>query len=127
MGPMDIVDLNENQRLALIGLIEAMAIADRRVSDEEEDVLADIVAAFGDDQYRQLAEQADKRFKSQADLKTFLVAEQDPEARELIYGTVLELAMADVVSGNEADLLNWLGKAWNIDSEVGEAGADQDV
>ena len=127
MPGMEIVELNNNQRLALIALIEATAIADRRVSDDEEDILADIVAAFGDDEYRKLAEEADERFKSEEDLKTFLIAEQDPDARELIYGTVLELAMADVISGNEAALLNWLAKAWNIEAEVSEIGAAEDV
>ena len=127
MTAMELRDLDHNQRLALIGLIEAMALSDRRVSDEEEDVLADVVEALGDDEYRKLTEEADERFKSQDDLKTYLGTVQDPLARELIYGTVLELAMADVVSGNEADLLNWLGKTWNLESEASEAPADQDI
>ena len=38
------------------------------------------------------------------------------DARELIYGTVLELAMVDVVSGRESELLQWLGQTWQVEA-----------
>ncbi len=41
---------------------------------------------------------------------------QNQDARELIYGTVLELAMADFVSGRESELLQWLGKTWQVET-----------
>ena len=122
---MELRDLNQDQRLALVALIEATAGADRRVSEDEEDVLAEVVAELGDEPYRQLAEEVDRLFPSEEKLKSFLVTVQDQEARELIYGTVLEMAMADVVTGHEAPLLAWLGKTWNVAAEVDEQGADQ--
>lgn len=123
---MELRDLNQDQRLALVALIEATATADRRVSEEEEDVLADVISELGDEPYRQLADEVDRLFPNEEALKTFLVGVKGQEARELIYGTVLELAMVEVVTGHEAPLLAWLGKTWNVAAEVdGEEGADQ--
>jgi uncharacterized tellurite resistance protein B-like protein len=127
MRTMELRELNPEQRLALVGLIEATVIADRRVSEEEEDVLAEVIEQLGDEQYRQLAAAADERFDSEDDLKTFLAKVQDPDARELIFGTVQELAMADVVGGEESPLLDWLGSTWNIETKVDELGADRDA
>jgi uncharacterized tellurite resistance protein B-like protein len=124
---MELPDLNPDQRLALVGLIEATVVADRRVSEEEEDVLAEVIEQLGDEQFRQLAAQADERFDSEDDLKTFLAKVQDQDARELIFGTVQELAMADVVGGEESPLLDWLASAWKIETQVEELGADRDA
>ena len=121
---MDLRDLNQDQRLALVALIEATAVADRRVSADEEDVLADIISELGDEPYRQLAQEVDNLFPNEDALKTFLVGVKGQEARELIYGTVLEMAIADVVTGHEAPLLAWLGKTWNVAAEVEDDDQD---
>lgn len=127
MPAMELRDLNHDQRLALAGLIEATVVADRRVSEEEEDVLAEVIEQLGDEQYRQLTAEADEKFASEDAFKPFLAALQGQEARELIYGTVMELAMADVVGGEESPLLEWLADTWNIETQMEELGADRDV
>ena len=104
-----------------MALIEATAQADRKVSDEEEGVLGDVVEALGADAYQTAVEQSDKRFAGEDDLKTFLKAITRPEAREIIYGTVLELAMSDVVTGHEPALLTWLADTWQLESRLEEA------
>jgi hypothetical protein len=121
---MELRDLNHDQRLALVGLIEATVIADRRVSEEEEDVLAEAIEQLGDEQYRQLATEADERFGSEEELKTYLGSIKDQDARELIFGTVQELAMADVVSGEESPLLEWLAGAWNIETKLDDSAGE---
>jgi hypothetical protein len=120
---MELTDLDANERLALVALIEATVQADRGVSQEEEEVLADIVDAIGEDAYRQAVEAADKRFKNESDLKAFLQGIQREEARNLIYGTLLDLAMSDVVTGSESPLLAWLASTWNVEAAI-EAAAD---
>jgi uncharacterized tellurite resistance protein B-like protein len=113
---MDLPDLNHDQRLALVALIEATVQADRRASDQETDALADITAELGDAEYQRIAIEADGRFKGENDLRQFLAALPGQEARELIYGTVLDLAMADVVSGHESELLQWLAQTWQVEA-----------
>jgi hypothetical protein len=113
---MDLADLDHDQRLALVALIEATVTADRRTSPEEAETLADITEALGDAEYQRIAIEVDGRFNDEADLRKFLALVQDQDARELIYGTVLDLAMADFVSGRESELLQWLGQTWQVEA-----------
>jgi hypothetical protein len=115
---MEFGDLNQDERLALVALIEATAQADRKVSDEEEGVLGEVVETMGADAYQAAVERADQRFRGEDDLKVFLQSISRPEAREIIYGTVLELAMSDVVTGREPALLAWLADAWQLESRL---------
>jgi hypothetical protein len=125
-GAMELTELNPNERLALVALIEATVQADHGVSQQEEEALADIIDAVGEDAYREAVEAADRRFNSEADLKAFLQGIQREEARGLIYGTVLDLAMSDVVSGHESPLLAWLASTWNVEAAVEMPSADAD-
>lgn len=111
---MELTDLSHDERLALVALIEAVVGSDARVSDDEASHIARLAAAFGDDAYRALATEADERFADEAALKTFLTALGRPEARELIYGTVLDAALPDVIDRHESSLLGWLATAWGI-------------
>jgi hypothetical protein len=122
---MELTDLNPDERLALVALIEATVRADHGVSQEEGEAIAEISDALGEGAYREAVEAADKRFKSEADLKAFLQGVQREEARNLIYGTVLDLAMSDVVTGAESPLLTWLASTWNVEAAI-EASADDD-
>lgn len=122
---MELTDLDPNERLALVALIEATVRADHGVSQEEEDVIADVIDALGEGHYREAVEAADRRFKNEGDLKSFLQGIQREEARSLIYGTVLDLAMSDVVTGSESPLLSWLASTWNVEASV-EAPAEDE-
>jgi hypothetical protein len=119
---MELGDLNQDERLALVALIEATAQADRKVSDEEEGVLGEVVETLGTEAYQAAVTMSDERFGSEDDLKVFLRGISRPEAREVIYGTVLELAMADVVTGHEPALLSWLAETWQLEAELESPG-----
>jgi len=122
---MELTDLNQNERLALVALIEATVRADHGVSEQEEEALADIIDALGEGAYREAVEAADQRFNGESDLKAFLQGIQREEARGLIYGTVLDLAMSDVVTGSESPLLGWLARTWNVEAAI-EAPAEEE-
>ena len=115
---MELTDLNQDERLALVALIEATAQADRKVSDEEESILGEVVETLGADAYQTAVKQADQRFNDDDELKKFLKGITRPEAREIIYGTALELAMSDVVTGHEPQLLSWLAETWDLESQL---------
>jgi hypothetical protein len=116
MAAMELTDLNAEERLALVALVRTAALADHAVSEQEEEALADLVDAFGEDAYREAFEAADNRFGNQVELESFLRSISRQEARELIYGTVLDLTMADAITGAELPLLRWLAGAWNVES-----------
>jgi len=124
---MELTDLNANERLALVALIEATVRADHGVSREEEEVIAEIIDALGEGAYREAVEAADQRFKNESDLKAFLQGVQREEARSLIYGTLLDLAMSDVVTGSESPLLGWLASTWNVEASVEAPAEDEQV
>ena len=117
---MELEDLNQDERTALVGLMKLTVMSDGNVSEEELEYVEDLVDAFGEGGYQSTLDAFEKRF-SDADafkkfLKTIGVGRQ--EARELIFGTVREAAGSEAIEGGEAELLDWLGKAWDIKIEI---------
>jgi len=114
---MEIADLDTNERLALVALLDHVIAADRSVSEEEEFQLADIIDAMGEETYRKTLEYVDSKIEDEDDLKALLEDVERPEARELIYATVVDVAMADVVLGSEVPILEWLVEVWELEPE----------
>jgi len=117
---MELADLNQDERTALVGMMKLVVMSDGNVSEEELERVEDLVDAFGEDGYQRTLDAFEKRFTDvdsfQRFLKTIGVGRQ--EARELIFGTVLEAAGAEAIEGGEAELLDWLGREWNIKIEI---------
>jgi hypothetical protein len=111
---MEISDLDHDERLALVALIELIVGSDAEVSDDEEAEIDRVAAAFGDEDYRALANEADERFVDEDALRSFLAAIGRQEAREVIYGTALAAALPDAVDERESALLDWLAETWGV-------------
>jgi uncharacterized tellurite resistance protein B-like protein len=125
-APMELADLNKDEQLALAGLLEYVVLASGHVTDEEENEIQTIVEALGEDSYRAALEEVDKRFTDEPALRAFLGKIDRQDARELIYGTIFEAAMADTVEGRESALLDWLAEAWKIEVQYEEpAGGEE--
>ncbi len=112
---MEIAELNGDERLALAALMKAVVMADGAASAEEHVWLADVVSRFGADAYRAALDQTDRRFPDETSLKKFLATTGRPDARDLIYGTLLGAATVDSTDRNEVALLDWLADAWHIE------------
>jgi len=117
---LDIEDLNEDQRTALVGLLKAVVLADGTISDEEIDEVAEVVEALGEDEYQRHLDRFESKFSDLASFQKFLATIEGQDARELIFGTVLSGAAADAIEKGESDLLSWLAKTWNIQVTVAE-------
>jgi hypothetical protein len=126
---MELKDLNGDERTALVGLVREVVMAEGNVSEDEIDEVADIVDAFGEEGYQAAVDAFDARFSDEEGFRTFLATIKRQEARELIYGTVLQGAAADAIEGGESELLSWLADTWQIEVHVEEApeGADGDA
>jgi uncharacterized tellurite resistance protein B-like protein len=114
---MRLTELTRRQQIALVGLMEAVVMADREVTEDEERRIDGIAGEIGDDTYRDLLEEADGLFDGIESLKLYLAGIEDQAARELIYGTVWKEVQADpAMTATESDLLSWLRAAWNIET-----------
>jgi hypothetical protein len=117
---MELRDLNQDERTALVGLMKLTVMSDGNVSEDELEFVEELVDAFGEDGYRSTLDAFDRRFSDVEGFKAFLktagAGRQD--SRELIFGTVLEAAGTEGIEGPEADLLDWLAREWNIKIQI---------
>jgi hypothetical protein len=117
---MDIEDLNEDERTALVGLLKAVVLADGTISDEEIGEVDQVVEALGEEEYQRHMDRFEETFTDLASFQKFLGTIERQDARELIFGTVLSGAAGDAIEKGESDLLTWLAQAWDIDVTVTE-------
>jgi len=124
---MELTDLNQDEQIALAGLLEFVVLASGHVTQDEEREIETIVAALGEENYRRAVDAVDQRFTDEKALRDFLATITRPEARELIYGVVMEAAMTDTVEGRESALLDWLAKEWKIEVTYEEPAAGEET
>ncbi len=123
---MELSDLTQDERVALAALIEAVVESDGTASDDELKALQRVIDGVGEDAYAEATDAADERFQDEAELKAFLPSITRQEARELIYGAVLDAALPEAMGTHESSLLDWLGKAWSISVRIEGAGSMDD-
>ena len=112
---MEIRDLSHDEKVALVALVELLVSSDKEASEDEAERIGEIAQAIGGPgAYRQLAEEVDRRFADEEDLKAFLATIERQETRELIFERALELAMPDGIRSREAEFLEWLENEWNL-------------
>ncbi len=111
---MQLIDLLPEESLALVALSRAIARADGAISPLEGRAIALMAAELGEATYRRLFAKAAQSFPDQDALKSFLAGIERPEARALIYESILALAAADSISAEEEPLMVWLHETWNI-------------
>jgi len=92
----------------------AIARADGTITPLEGRAIAAMAAELGEATYRKLFAQAAASFPDQAALKEFVAGIERPEARALIYESILALAAADSISEEEEPLMAWLQETWQI-------------
>jgi hypothetical protein len=124
---MELSDLTREERVALAALLELVVESNVTVSEDELKEVKHVVNAVGDVAYAEAADEAAARFRDEADLKAFLPGIARQEARELIYGAVLEVAIPDAMGAHESAILNWLGKQWGVAVRVQESGSGDDA
>ncbi len=125
---MELRDLTHDERLALVALLALVLESDRTVTDGEAAEIDRVVDTLGRTEYQALVTEVDRLFPTDAELKAFLPSIVRQEARELIYGTVLDTAVEDAIDVFESDMLDWLARLWkvNVEFEDQDDRADDD-
>ena len=111
---MQLINLLPEESLALVALSRAIARADGTITPLEGRAIAVMAAELGEATYRKLFAKAAESFPHQAALKEFLATIERPEARSLIFESILALAAADSISEEEEPLMVWLQETWEI-------------
>jgi hypothetical protein len=110
---MELNELTHEQKLALVGLIRTIGLANREITGPESDVIDRVASKLGDEEYRALLDEAETRFTDIAGMKTFLEGITDQSARQLIFDTARQESIGDIDIGpDEAGLIDWLAATW---------------
>jgi hypothetical protein len=117
---MELPDLNQDERTALVGLMKVVVMSDGEVSEDELEHVETLVAAFGEEGYQRTLDAFENRFQNEASFRKFLQGIGRQDARDLIFGTVLESAGEGALDHVETSLLDWLAEAWNVKIEIQE-------
>lgn len=117
---MELPDLNQDERTALVGLMKLIVMSDGEVSEDELEHVEALVAAFGDDGYQRTLDAFEKRFHDEPSFRKFLQGIGRQEARDLIFGTVLESAGEGVLDQAETGLVDWLADTWQVKIEIAD-------
>lgn len=114
---MGVGELSESEQVVLLSLVGLLARADGSVSEAEMstlEALRDAIDAGRFDRVRDAASKLDSPdaiFQEAAHVKR-------SEATQLIYGTLLGMAIPDTISENEALLLERLATMWGLEGPL---------
>jgi hypothetical protein len=121
------MQLNEKEKLALVGLMRFVVRLDGHASPEEmatvaktlREVYAPQVGEGGDAAARiaALEERADRELKDDDAIRRVAMQITRPEAREAIFAAVADLAAVDGINMQEGWLLDWLANEWELKIE----------
>lgn len=117
---MKISELTNDQQVALVAVIEAIAMSDGTIDEGEQKTIGQIATELGEDTYRELLRDADKRYPNIDALKQLLETITDQDARETIYGLAMQDAMlSPAINHLQSKMLEWLRENWNITVKEG--------
>ena len=114
---MELRELERHEVVVLAGLLRFAALADNRVSGDEAAKLRAISEAVGQALYDEAAAVAGEEIADFEALRERVTRVTRDAAKELIFGTVLDLSIEDSVDPGEGRLLQLLSDAWGVTVE----------
>jgi len=110
---MNLEDLNEAERDALVASLYLLVNADGRVRHQERKEVEALMVELGDPQLEARVRDAGEKVNSVDDLKPLVAKVEREDARELIRTVLFDLAQADGQrSGEENDVINLVTRVW---------------
>ncbi len=111
---MKLTELTNDERLALVGFLKIIIQADKDFSDEEAAELNKVAKEMGVPEFKEAVAQAKKMFVKVADIKEYALKIERQPARNLIFNILHEVALPGEIVPEEAMVLEWLAKKWDI-------------
>lgn len=116
-------DLDPIEAEALATLVRAIVAADGRLDEEERDALQRLAAEAGEERFWDMMDRAAADMNGPEAVLGVASRVERSEARELIYGALVDLAIAGTIQPSEDAILTRLSELWGIEArEVDEAG-----
>lgn len=115
------IDLSDDERLALAGLVRLMVKADGEFSPEEAGAVAELAVELGEVPFWAAIDRAAQELTDDDKIRAAARAVIRVDARETIYGALLALSQHGATTGGEDALLDWLADEWELEiSDVGD-------
>ena len=111
---MRLSELNEDEELALLGLMREIVQADGEYSPGERHAVDELRTELGTARFDKAILRAMDAFDSRAELKEHAKKITRPEARRAIYAALEKVAASDGVTESEAKPLAWLASWWEL-------------
>ncbi|MCU0241410.1 MAG: hypothetical protein MUF51_03190 [Vicinamibacteria bacterium] len=114
---MEIKDLKPQEQAALVALLRFDVMLDGKLSDKEVDEIDLVADEMGEEAYRAAFDSAGQQASDIESLKELLKSVTNPEARELIFETLLEAALPTNAIAQENQLIDVLAELWGLEPE----------
>ena len=122
---MELNELEAHERTVLAAGLKLTIMADDRASADEALVIDRVAQGLGQAEYEAAMDRAAQEAGDSRSFATLCVTVTRPEARELIYGTLLEAALADSIAPGDGALLEDLGRTWGLNVTI--TGTDEEL
>lgn len=109
---MTLEELEHDEKVALVALLGLMARLDGSASRDEITLLTRVIRELGEDAYEEVA--ADAAALDDDGVRQAARDVTRPEAREVLYELLYDMALHESVVEREAELLAWLRTEWQL-------------
>jgi tellurite resistance protein len=116
---MDVSALSDSEQTVLLALVGLLARADGRLSQTEMSTLEKLRSALTTERFQQIRDAAAALANDEAILNAARGVTR-PEAREVIFGVLYEMAIPDVIDPSEVALLEQVAALWGLEAPLPE-------
>jgi len=114
---MTLDELEQHEKVVLLALLGVIARMDGQASGDEIELLSRVGRELGAGAFEAAAAEAAEL--EGAELRAEVERVTRPEAREVIYELLYEMATRETISEQEGEFLDWLGDAWGLPRRTG--------
>jgi len=114
---MTLDELEQQEKVVLLALLGVIARMDGQASGDEVELLSRVGRDLGTGVFEAVAAEAAQL--EGAALRAKVEEVTRPEAREVIYELLYEMATNETISEQEGELLDWLADAWGLPRRMG--------
>ena len=118
---MTLAELEHHEQVALLALLGLMARLDGQASGDELELLNRIVGELGQEAFESAAREAAQLPDAEAILMTAGEVTR-PEAREVLFELLFDMAVLESIVEREAKVLDWLAETWELPQRAGDKG-----